>query len=97
MVGFCVSNDSDRLVTGGGVAMNVGDGHVTVVDPTGNCAGALFVTVATPQLSAVVGVPKSNACGTRACICRYVQYVCRACYCRVLGVNHSDRLMAVLP
>ena len=31
--------------------------QVTVVEPTGNTEGALLVTVATPQLSAVVGVP----------------------------------------
>ncbi|MEZ5021010.1 MAG: hypothetical protein R2756_13010 [Bacteroidales bacterium] len=35
-------------------------GQVTVVDPTGNWAGALFVTVATPQLSAVVGEPRAT-------------------------------------
>ena len=32
--------------------------HFTVVFPTGKVAGALFVTDATPQLSAVTGVPK---------------------------------------
>ena len=32
--------------------------HVTVVVPLGNVAGALLVTVATPQLSEVVGVPR---------------------------------------
>ena len=32
--------------------------HVTEVVPTGNEAGALFVTEATAQLSLVVGVPR---------------------------------------
>jgi hypothetical protein len=32
--------------------------QVTVVVPAGNAAGALFVTEATPQLSAVTGVPR---------------------------------------
>ena len=32
--------------------------QVTVVVPVGKVAGALFVTVASAQLSAVVGVPK---------------------------------------
>ena len=32
--------------------------HVTVLTPNGNDAGASFVTEATLQLSAVVGVPK---------------------------------------
>jgi hypothetical protein len=32
--------------------------HVTIVVPNGNVAGALFVTLATEQLSDVVGVPK---------------------------------------
>jgi len=31
--------------------------HVTTVVPRGNVAGALFVTLATPQLSVVTGVP----------------------------------------
>jgi len=31
--------------------------HVTVVEPSGNAPGALFVTLATEQLSEVVGVP----------------------------------------
>ena len=29
-----------------------------MVEPIGNCTGALFVTEATPQLSAVIGVPR---------------------------------------
>ena len=32
--------------------------HVTVVVPTGNAVGALFVTLAMVQLSVVTGVPK---------------------------------------
>ena len=32
--------------------------HTTLVVPTGNCAGALLVTDATPQLSLTVGLPK---------------------------------------
>jgi hypothetical protein len=32
--------------------------QVTVVVPVGNAAGALFITEATPQLSAVTGVPR---------------------------------------
>ena len=39
--------------------------HVTVVVPTGNEAGALFVTVATPQLSLVVGVPRLTPVATQ--------------------------------
>jgi hypothetical protein len=35
--------------------------YVTVVVPTLNVAGALLVTEATPQLSAVVGVPSVTA------------------------------------
>jgi hypothetical protein len=34
--------------------------QTTVVVPSGNVAGALLVTLATPQLSAVVGVPKTT-------------------------------------
>ena len=34
--------------------------HTTVVDPSGYVAGALFVTEATVQLSAVTGVPKAT-------------------------------------
>src|SRR5438552_70850 len=34
--------------------------HVTVVTPFGNEAGASFVTLATPQLSPVVGVPSAT-------------------------------------
>ena len=34
--------------------------HVTTVVPSGKAAGALFVTEATPQLSAVVGVPRAR-------------------------------------
>ena len=34
--------------------------HVTVVVPIGKEVGALFVTVATEQLSAVTGVPRLN-------------------------------------
>ena len=34
--------------------------QVTVVLPTGYDAGALFVTLATPQLSPVTGVPKAT-------------------------------------
>ena len=34
--------------------------HVTVVVPSGNVAGALFVTEATEQLSNVTGVPKTT-------------------------------------
>ena len=34
--------------------------HVTVVFPDGNVVGALFVTVATEQLSAVTGVPNAT-------------------------------------
>ena len=33
--------------------------HVTVVVPEGKVVGALFVTVLTPQLSPVVGVPRT--------------------------------------
>ena len=34
--------------------------HVTVVVPNGNAPGALFVTLATLQLSAVTGVPRNT-------------------------------------
>ena len=34
--------------------------QITVVVPKANAAGALFVTVATEQLSAVVGVPRET-------------------------------------
>ena len=34
--------------------------QITVVTPNGKAAGALFVTVATEQLSAVTGVPKTT-------------------------------------
>ncbi len=34
--------------------------HVTVVMPIGNVDGALLLTVATPQLSPVVGVPSTT-------------------------------------
>ena len=34
--------------------------HVTVVDPTGKIAGALFVTDAMPQLSAKIGEPSTT-------------------------------------
>jgi hypothetical protein len=34
--------------------------HVTIVVPIGNAVGALFVTDATEQLSAVTGVPRFN-------------------------------------
>ena len=33
--------------------------HIKVVSPSGNAEGALLVTDATPQLSAVTGVPRS--------------------------------------
>jgi hypothetical protein len=34
--------------------------QVTLVTPIANAPGALFVTEATPQLSAVVGVPRAT-------------------------------------
>src|ERR1043166_3036592 len=34
--------------------------QVTVLVPTGNVAGALLVTLATPQLSTVAGVPRAT-------------------------------------
>ena len=40
--------------------------HVTVVTPNGYDAGALFVTLATEQLSAVVGVPKATPVAVHA-------------------------------
>src|SRR5437016_14243901 len=34
--------------------------HVTRLVPTGNCAGALLVTVTAPQLSLAVGLPRAT-------------------------------------
>ena len=40
--------------------------QVTVVSPNGKAAGALFVTLATEQLSAVVGVPRATLVAVQA-------------------------------
>ena len=40
--------------------------QVTVVTPIGKAVGALLVTEATPQLSAVVGVPKETPVAVQA-------------------------------
>ena len=40
--------------------------QITVVTPIGKAVGALFVTEATPQLSAVVGVPSETPVAVQA-------------------------------
>ena len=40
--------------------------HITVVTPNGKAAGALLVTDATEQLSAVVGVPRAKPVAVQA-------------------------------
>src|SRR5215472_15472387 len=40
--------------------------QVTRLVPTGNCAGALFVTVTVPQLSLVVGLPNTTFVATHS-------------------------------
>src|SRR5262249_35695192 len=66
--------------------------QVTRLVPRGNCAGALLVTVTVPQLSLVVGLPKTTLAATHVPASAFVitsagHVIVGACESRIVTVN----------